>query len=137
MDGGDCGYGFLRAWYNVGMEKKILEHEKFLEGVVKSGKWGEGVVAYHEEMVRNFQHERFIHLLVTFFFGVMAIVGIFMAFSVWCNCYEDGDWIFGMPFYLFAGVLTVLEVFYVKHYYFLENKIQALYKYSKILRKLK
>ena len=39
-------------------------------------------------------------------------------------------WLLEMiPLYVLALILVILTGFYVKHYYFLENHIQGLYKY--------
>ena len=65
--------------------------------------------------ISYFQHERLIHLLVTLFFSFFAI--IFM--------------VLGMVSYYFLiifGILLVFVVFYIYHYYFLEKKVQYLYK---------
>lgn len=43
-------------------------------------------------------------------------------------------WLLEMiPLYVLALILVILTGFYVKHYYFLENHIQGLYKYIKEL----
>ncbi|MBP5512371.1 hypothetical protein J6X90_03220 [Candidatus Saccharibacteria bacterium] len=116
------------------MEDKIREYEVFIEkktsepiGPIERVKLAE----YHKEMVQNFQHERLIHLIVMFFFVSVALglIGIF--------AYEVA--IFGLivemlPFYILTALVTILSGAYVKHYYFLENHVQGLYKYNKILR---
>ncbi len=72
-----------------------------------------------------FQHERLIHLLVTFFFALFAI--LFLAL--------------GMVSYIFLPILFILLVFvifYILHYFFLENHVQYLYKiYDEVAEKLK
>ena len=67
-----------------------------------------------------FQHERLIHLLVTLFFALFAVVLTYLSFN--------------NPMYsLIALAIIVLLAFYIKHYYFLENSVQYLYKlYDKI-----
>lgn len=116
------------------MEDKVREYEKFIEkktsgaiGPIERVKLAE----YHKEMVANFQHERLIHLLVTFFFGAFAIV--MLSVSGW-SVGEYGIVLQLSPLYILTIILTILEFFYIKHYYFLENHIQKLYKYNKILR---
>ena len=62
-----------------------------------------------------FQHERLIHLIVTLFFSLFAL--IFM--------------VLGMLSYYFLiifAILLVFVIFYIYHYYFLEKKVQYLYK---------
>lgn len=116
------------------MEDKIRDYEKFIKeradkpiGPIERVKLAE----YHREMVQNFQHERLIHLIVMFFFifVTLILIGIFSYYIA----------IFGLifemtPFYALVLIMTILSVFYVKHYYFLENHIQNLYRYNKILR---
>lgn len=67
-----------------------------------------------------FQHERLIHLIVTLFFSLFAL--IFM--------------ILGVVSYYFLIIFAILIVFvicYIYHYYFLEKKVQYLYKvYDKL-----
>lgn len=116
------------------MEDQIKNYENFIKektdghiGPIERVKLAE----YHREMVTNFQHERLIHLLVTFFFGflaVCALVALGMSFGVYGIIPEM------TALYVLAALLVVLEIFYVKHYYFLENHIQKFYKYSKKLR---
>ena len=116
------------------MEKKIREYEKFIEkkagdnlGPIERVKLAE----YHKEMMANFQHERLIHLIVTFFFVSMTLI----LFAVFMYSFANlGVMIELIPFYGLTGLMTGLSVAYVKHYFFLENHVQKLYKYSRILR---
>jgi fatty-acid desaturase len=117
------------------MEDKIREYEKYIEqktseklGPIERVK----VAEYHHEMVQNFQHERLIHLIIMLFFVTIALI-LLAAFG-----YEIA--VFGflfemIPFYALTGIVVILSFFYVKHYYFLENHIQALYEYTRKLRK--
>lgn len=116
------------------MEEKIREYEEFIKdktegriGPIERVKLAE----YHKEMVANFQHERLIHLLVTFFFGLLAIIAL-VAFGISFGFY--GFKLEMIPLYILTVILVILEFFYVKHYYFLENHVQNMYKYSKKLR---
>ena len=68
-----------------------------------------------------FQHERLIHLLVTLFYALFALILIFLSFDITI--------IFIVPFF----IVLIFLLFYVKHYFFLENSVQYLYKlYDKI-----
>ena len=116
------------------MEKKIREYEKFIEkkagdnlGPIERVKLAE----YHKEMMANFQHERLIHLIVTFFFVSVTLIllAVFM-----CSFANLGIVVELIPFYVLTGLMTGLSAAYVKHYFFLENHVQKLYKYSQILR---
>ncbi len=116
------------------MEKKIREYEKFIEkkagdnlGPIERVKLAE----YHKEMMANFQHERLIHLIVTFFFVSVTLIllAVFM-----CSFANLGIVVELIPFYVLTGLMTGLSAAYVKYYFFLENHVQELYKYSQILR---
>ena len=116
------------------MEKKIREYEKFIEkkagdnlGPIERVKLAE----YHKEMMANFQHERLIHLIVTFFFVSVTLILLAVFMYSFANL---GVIIELIPFYVLTGLMTGLSVAYMKHYFFLENHVQKLYKYSQILR---
>ncbi|MDR0366254.1 MAG: hypothetical protein LBH68_05455, partial [Bifidobacteriaceae bacterium] len=88
---------------------------------------GRELAAYHHRETQSFQHERLIHLLVTFFFGallVAALTGLVMLGL------GDADTpATSSMFMVLSGgclVVLVLEVFYVNHYYHLENGVQKL-----------
>jgi len=111
------------------VEKQILEYEEFISREVKrdlSVEERERLSRLHSEMLKNFQKERSIHLNVTLFFALLTIVAVgLMAWEVVMN-----GWLLEMiPLYVLALILVILTGFYVKHYYFLENHIQGLYKY--------
>ncbi len=61
-----------------------------------------------------FQHERLIHLIVTLFFSLFAI--IFMILGT-----------LSYYFLIIFAILLVFVIFYICHYYFLEKKVQYLY----------
>ena len=67
--------------------------------------------------IKFFQHERFIHLIVTFFVGISAIVSL--GFSVVTE---------NIGLLLLFIVLFILFIPYIFYYYYLENSIQLLYK---------
>jgi hypothetical protein len=79
----------------------------------------------HLIKIKFFQHERLIHLLVTLFYALIFL--IFMAL--------------GFVHYIFfsiAAILLVILLFYIVHYFRLENGVQYLYKqYDNMLKKLK
>jgi len=115
------------------MEKKIRAYEKFIAREAKREMSAEEQVRLaelHRETVMNLQHERLIHLLVTLFFALFAIAAVFVV-----------AWVVGvygftlemLPLYLLTLILVVLTGCYVRHYYFLENHIQELYKYTERL----
>ena len=63
-----------------------------------------------------FQHERFIHLIVTFFTGIGTILFLLGALVL-----EN------IPLLILFLITFCLFVPYIFHYYFLENGVQSLY----------
>jgi hypothetical protein len=112
------------------MEQKIRDYEKF---IAREAKRDYGVaerkrlLEMHQLMLNNFQHERLIHLKVTLFFAFLAVE--FILITMW-SVIQFGLMAELSPLYFVTLILVILTVFYVKHYYFLENHIQKLYKYT-------
>lgn len=117
------------------MEDKIKEYEKYIKEKVKKGMGPVErlkVAEYHREMVENFQHERLVHLIIMLFF-VGVSLGLLTVFAI--LVYNVGLLVELTPFYLLCLIVVILTACYIRHYYFLENHIQGLYKYTKQLRK--
>jgi hypothetical protein len=120
------------------MDKDILTHAEFVrEKIAKLEKAPDKAAAatllsYHDMMTRNFQHERAIHLAVTLFFAVLTL-GAWAAFVAWfvlsATFSDSGDSanIVTLALFLLGLILSVLEFFYIRHYYRLENRTQKLY----------
>ena len=83
---------------------------------------------YHVKRVRDFQHERLIHLLVTLFFAFLML-GSFVAWAI--IPFTALFW----PLTALVVILLVLELAYVRHYYQLENGVQSLYELTEELGK--
>ena len=67
--------------------------------------------------INFFSHERLIHLIVTLFFALISII-----FTVLCFNY------FNYLLYIITLILYIMLLFYIVHYYRLENGVQYLYK---------
>lgn len=81
---------------------------------------------YHSEKLRHFQHERFIHLIVMALFAICTVMTI-LAVAIF-------DKLILIPL---AALLLGLLLPYIKHYFFLENTVQLLYKdYDLIYKKV-
>lgn len=66
--------------------------------------------------LKNLQHERLIHLLVTLFFGLIFVIT------------EDLAIVFGNGWLALIGVgMMILLLPYIWHYFLLENKVQRMY----------
>lgn len=105
----------------------MKNYEEFIKSAAKNPT--PELIVYHREMLRNFQHERAIHLAVTLFFAAVSLV--MLGLSIWLTGFVAPLPL--LPLYLLTLILIILTGFYVKHYYFLENHTQALYDISEEL----
>lgn len=108
------------------MKKYMKEFiEKLEQKIEENHKFTDEEISIIRIKIADFQHERLIHLLVTLFYGGTTL--FFLALS-------REQIIFFIPF-LFE---VIFLIFYVKHYFFLENAVQYIYKlYDKIIEKKK
>lgn len=134
--------------YNNPMDKKLLAHDKFVKTEIEKFESGLKAVRtdqdgkliheqinklykYHCQVVRDFQHERLIHLIVTLFFACLLLISVICLFSI-AYSYT----ILNILILIIAVILLVTELFYIRHYYQLENGTQKLYDMSEKLYKL-
>lgn len=68
--------------------------------------------------IQFFQHERLIHLIVTVTFAVLTVMSV-LGFVATAQ----------IGLLILTGMLLVLLVPYIRHYYILENGVQKLYQY--------
>lgn len=104
------------------MAKYIKEYVNYIDGILKKDRKDnyDEIIKEHLIKISFFQHERLIHLLVTLFYGVFTLM-IFAFINI--------NALFVIP----AILLIVMLIFYVKHYFLLENSVQYLYKqYDKL-----
>lgn len=107
------------------MEKYIAEHYRTISQRLAAAKSKTDLTElahYHRTRVQEFQHERLIHLLVTFFFAGLFLAALVAflataAMGVVMNCLLG----------LLSLILFVLELAYIRHYHQLENGVQRLY----------
>ncbi len=106
------------------MEKTVLTRVKEAEDFLAAGKTEnrDEYLRYLARWIGYIQHERFIHLVVTMFFALFAMLTMIIIF------------VSGLPYSIPALVILVITLgFYVRHYFILENKTQYLYDlYDKI-----
>lgn len=97
-----------------------------IESCNSSTELGE-ILAEHKDKIAFMQHERIVHFLVTMLFAI--VLTIFMAAVVFAS---------NIPVLILITIILVLLCFYIKHYYFLENTVQKMYRvYDEILEKQK
>lgn len=70
-----------------------------------------------------FQHERFVHLIVTVTFAILGIISIMTTVMVL------------QPALFLLDILVIgLLIPYIRHYYILENGVQKLYGFYDVIR---
>jgi hypothetical protein len=101
------------------MERYLERHEAFVRRRLASGgdgdDWG-GLARFHQTQIAFMQHERLVHLLVTLFFGLCALLTL-----LFVVLHPQ------VPMGILLLLLLALLVPYVVHYYRLENGIQKWY----------
>ena len=101
------------------MADRIRQYLAYVNGLLEQE---DADVDWEEEMKKHlvqiafFAHERFIHLIVTVTFAILAVL-VFL--------YTYGH--FSIPLLLLFFMLMVLMVPYIKHYFLLENSVQDMY----------
>ena len=108
------------------MKERILNYRLRVDNLIKTGDseidW-ESVRDEHLAQISFFQHERLVHWLVTMLVAILTFIAV-------------GIYIVSGAIYVLAlvGILLVLLVPYILHYYLLENETQKMYdQYDKIL----
>lgn len=103
----------------------LNQHLKEINEKMKSGEsqnW-KLILKHHREIIKFMQHERLIHLLVTLAFAVKFV--IVMIFTL----------IYPKTILLVIdGLLLILLVPYIFHYFKLENGVQELYWIDKLIQ---
>lgn len=74
------------------------------------------ILENHLHQISFFQHERFVHLIVTVFVGICTT--LFLLFGILLS---------NIYVLLLFGLTFILFVPYIFYYYFLENGVQKLY----------
>jgi uncharacterized membrane protein YkvI len=99
------------------MYKYLLEQEQLLLNALTNNKNLDEAYEYAKVQIAWLSHERLVHLLVTLFISFVLILSA-LGFLLLHNP------LFGVM----AILLMILVLFYLLHYYRLENGIQRLYK---------
>ena len=115
--------------YAGSMDKDINGYYQEMTGRIEAAEDRQVLRAYHEQRIREFQHERQMHLYVTLFFGLLVLV--FGGGLLWSAAFGVAliSWLLGAV----ALIVFVTEIFYVFYYYRLENGTQQLYELTKRL----
>lgn len=117
----------------IEMKRKLLIYidriDLLLASESRDTDWN-SVLEDHLNQIRFFQHERLVHLLVTISFGIFLLLVANLLFST-------------DEFYAFTGILAIFVIlvittlFYIFHYFFLENHVHKLYdQYDEIRKRI-
>jgi len=112
---------------NFKIMKYWTEHERLMEKVLANKKTAGQGADWLEEHLRKtswLQAERLVHLLVTLAFGFFSLISLALVLFFKEN---------GLAIMTFLFTITTL--FYVVHYYHLENRIQKWYRLADRLKK--
>ncbi|MDF2685876.1 MAG: hypothetical protein K0S55_1057 [Clostridia bacterium] len=110
------------------MSGYIKKYDKYIKSVLENSSIAgyDKIIETHLIQIRFLQHERIIHLLVTLFFALF----LFISFAV-------ALFTSNFLFYVISFILMVVLIFYIFHYYLLENTVQRWYDYYNILNNKK
>ena len=102
------------------MTEYLKSYMKILRQSIDGGETAEElerIMAEHKDKIAFMQHERLVHFLVTMMFAIILVIfmGVFLVTE-------------NMLVSLLVIIITVLLGFYIKHYYFLENTVQEMYR---------
>lgn len=108
------------------MKKYLYDYIGEVDSLLNNNKSkiNDDVISNHLTKISFFQHERLIHLLVTLFYTLLLI--IFMTLGI-----------LSFMFYFIAIIVSIFLIFYIIHYFRLENGVQYLYKQYDLLKEKK
>lgn len=99
------------------MTNYVKNHTKYILEQIKTNNITDEILSYHRLQIQNIQHERLIHLIVLCLFALLLIGSIILSFII-----------MSIPAFLLTLVFIIVEVFYIRHYYLLENTVQRWYR---------
>ncbi|MCR4610497.1 MAG: hypothetical protein K5644_01220 [Lachnospiraceae bacterium] len=112
--------------FGINMKDYCREHENVIRTAIENDDVSDDLIKLHKEKIAIVQHERLVHLIVTFM--VVILLLFLMGLSLLHT--ELGI----LPIILTLIVL-ILVGFYLYHYFFLENTLQRWYKMLDLARK--
>ena len=108
------------------MKKNLFDYIKQIDKLIEQNKKIDYqiIIENHLVKIKFFQHERLIHLLVTLFYALFVFTVFFLSTIF-------------VPFIIIDIILLIFLLFYIVHYFRLENGVQYLYKQYDILNKMR
>ena len=102
------------------MKKYLYDYIESIDKVITNNKVTDEIIKEHLIKIDFFMHERLVHLLVTLAYAFFLILFLALSFM-------------NSLFIFIAIIIIVFLIFYVRHYFKLENGVQYLYKqYDKL-----
>ena len=111
----------MKTQKGINVRKWCLTHEAYIDEKLAGELSAEelsGIIKLHEKRLSWLMHERLIHLIVLF------ITVILVLFSMALILLVPDTICASLPMFL---ITFILAVFYVRHYFFLENTVQHWY----------
>lgn len=108
------------------MIEYMKRHELYLKEMLAKNPSPEALrdlLEYHNKQIQWMQHERLAHLMT------MLFVCLFALLSLGYTLINPA-----VPSFILSGLLIILSVAYVIHYYRLENGVQKWYRLSNEIR---
>lgn len=96
--------------------EKILHGDTYVE---RSSEEWKTLYQRHLDKIAEFQHERLVHLLVTLTFALVEFLCIGFVLETQ-----------NVVYMILSGLVLILLIPYILHYFFLENSVQYLYQLS-------
>ena len=90
---------------------------EYIKTILKKEDINESIKKDFIEHMQFMQHERLIHLLVTMLFALLLMFGFIIMLIYF-------SWIL----VVFTAIIFIVEIFYIFHYYRLENGVQKMYR---------
>lgn len=106
----------------------MKQHEMYIRETLKNSTGPEALrelLALHEKKLEWMQHERLVHLLTMLFVCLFALLSL--GYALECP---------SLPVFLLSGLLIILSVAYLIHYYRLENGVQKWYRLGDDIRNM-
>ena len=97
------------------MREYLGDYVKEVDKKIEEKNITEKDIENHLVKIDFFQHERLIHLLVTLAYGIFLFLSVIIFTKIWL-------------FIIIIYIALIFLLFYVRHYFFLENNVQYLYK---------
>ncbi|HAM96794.1 TPA: hypothetical protein DCP76_03295 [Patescibacteria group bacterium] len=101
----------------ISMIDYMNNYMEYIKTILKKEDINESIKKDFIEHMQFMQHERLIHLLVTMLFALLLMFGFIIMLIYF-------SWIL----VVFTAIIFIVEIFYIFHYYKLENGVQKMYR---------